>query len=99
MYFLTALVCTLIAGGLWLAFRNRNKLHLEILAIIYGAATLMWLIDCFSGLINEGVFLSFDDPNDGWIAVGTLIGGIFLWLVISFILNNKEKTSEQIEQK
>ena len=91
MYFLTALVCALISGALWFIFRNRKRLHLEILAIAYGAATLMWLIDCFFTLAEEGVFLSFDDPIDGWISIATIIGGLFFWLILSFILNNKEK--------
>ena len=54
----------------------------------------MWLIDCiFSAAGGEG-FLSFDDPKDGWVALWTLIGGVMLWLILSFILNNKEKVKE-----
>lgn len=90
MYFLTALGCTLIAGALWFFFRDRKALRLDILTIIFGAATLMWLIDCiFSAAGGEG-FLSFE-PLDGWIALATVGAGTFLWLVIAFILNNNEK--------
>ena len=91
MYFLTALICALITGALWFFFRDRKRLHLEVLPIVFGAATLMWLVDCFFTLAEEGEFLSFNDPIDGWIAIATVIGGIFLWLIISFILNNREK--------
>ena len=94
MYFLTALVCTLIAGGLWFFLKDRKRLHLEVLAIIYGGATLMWLIDCFAGLIEEGEFLSFTDPMDGWISLFTVIGGLFIWLLVSFILNNRQQIKE-----
>ena len=91
MYFLTALACTLVSGLLWFLFRQRKNLHLEILTITFGAATLMWLVDCiFSAAKGEG-FLSFDDPKDGWIALWTVLGGLFLWLLLSFIFNNKEK--------
>ena len=91
MYFLTALACTIIGGVLWFFFKDRKALHLDILTITFGAATLMWLVDCiFSAAGGEG-FLSFDDPKDGWVALWTLIGGIFFWLVLSFIFNNKEK--------
>ena len=91
MYFLTALGCTLIAGVLWFFFKDRKGLHLDILAIIFGASTLMWLIDCiFSAAKGEG-FLTFDDPVDGWIALATLASGLFLWLVVSFVLNNNRK--------
>ena len=93
MYFLTALACTIIAGLLWFFFRDRKNLHLEILAISYGAATLMWLVDCiFSAAGGEG-FLSFEFPTDGWISLWTVLGGIFIWLVLAFIFNNKEKTA------
>ena len=91
MYFLTALICALISGALWFFFRDRKKLHLEVLPIVFGAATLMWLVDCFFSLAEEGEFLSFGDPVDGWIAIATVIGGLFLWLIVSFILNNREK--------
>lgn len=91
MYFLTALVCAIISAILWFFFRNRKALHLEILAITYGAATLMWLIDCIASAIGGEGFLSFDDPKDGWIALATFIGGLFFWLVISFVLNNSKK--------
>lgn len=94
MYFLTALVCTLIAGALWFFFRDRKGLHLDILAIIFGAATLMWLVDCFFTLAEEGVFLDFSDPKDGWIALWTFVGGVLTWLILSFILNNKKRITE-----
>ena len=94
MYFLTALACTAISAVLWFIFRDRKKLHLDFLTIIYGAATLMWLIDCiFSAAKGEG-FLDFEDPQGGWIALATLVGGVLFWLVLSFILNNKDKPQE-----
>ena len=91
MYFLTALVCTIVAGVLWLFFRDRKGLHLDLLAITFGAATLMWLVDCIASAIGGEGFLSFDDPMDGWVALWTLLGGIGLWLVVSFDLNNGKK--------
>lgn len=91
MYFLTTLVCTIIAGVLWFFFKDRKQLHLDILAITFGAATLMWLIDCiFSAASGEG-FLSFDDPLDGWISLAAFGGAILFWLIMSFILNNNKK--------
>ena len=93
MYFLVSLGLTIIACLLWFFFRDRKALHLDILAISYGAATLMWLIDCFATLIEEGEFLSFDFPTDGWISLATFFGGILIWLVVSFILNNRQKVT------
>ena len=94
MYFLVALACALISGALWFIFKDRKGLHLEILAITFSAATLMWLIDCiFSAAKGEG-FITFDDPKDGWIALFTLLGGVFFWLVFSFVLNNKQKVAQ-----
>ena len=105
MYFLTALACTIIAGVLWFFFRDRKKLHLDVLAIIYSAATLMWFGDCiFSAIKGEGFLTLKVDPSDaqamagfardGWIAVWTVLGALFLWLLISFILNNRQKEAK-----
>lgn len=91
MYFLTALVCTIVAGVLFYFFRDRKGLHLDFLTITYGAATLMWLVDCIASAIGGEPFLSFDDPQDGWVALWTLLGGIGLWLLVSFIMNNGKK--------
>lgn len=91
MYFIVALVSALIAGVLWFFFKDRKGLHLDILAIIFLAATVMWLVDCiYSAASGEG-FLSFDDPLDGWIALWTILGGLFAWIVVSFILNNSKR--------
>lgn len=91
MYFLTTLVCTIIAGVLWFVFRDRKSLHLDILTITFGASTLMWLIDCIFSIAKGEPFISFNDPIDGWIALAAFIGAIFFWLVISFVLNNNKK--------
>ena len=91
MYFLTALVLAIATGLLWFFFRDRKALHLEILAITYGASALMWLIDCIASSIKGEGFLSFEFPTDGWISLATVLGGLFLWLLLSFILNNKDK--------
>ena len=94
MYFLAALICAIIAGALWFFFRDRKNLHLDILALTYVAATAMWLIDCIFTAAEGEPFLSFDDPVDGWIALWTVLGGIFLWLAVSFVLNNRKKVVE-----
>ena len=94
MYFLLALFCTLVAGALWFFFRDRKALHLDVLAITFGASTLMWLMDCIASAIAGEGFLSFD-PLDGWIALATVGAGIFLWLVLAFIFNNSAKKVNQ----
>ena len=102
MYFLVALGCTIIAGVLWFFFRDRKGLHLDILTIIFGAATLMWLGDCIFTAAEGEPFLTLSvDPNDlealegfkqdGWVAVWTVLGGLFLWLILCFIFNNRQK--------
>ena len=93
MYFLTALACSLIAGALWFFFRNRKGLHLDILTIVFGAATLMWLIDVIFTAAEGEAPLEFG-TQDGYIALWTVLGGIALWLLLSFILNNRKITSE-----
>ena len=86
MYFLTALACSIASAILWLFNKSRKELHFEVLAISFGAATLMWLIDCiFSMNAGEG-FLSFEFPTDIWISIWTIFAGAAFWLVARFIM-------------
>lgn len=91
MYFLTALIAAIVSLVLWIIFKDRKTLHLELLAITFGAATLMWLVDCIASAASGEAFLDFSDPQDGWIALWTLLGGLFVWILLSFIFNNKQK--------
>ena len=95
MYFLVALGATLIAGALWFFFRDRKGLHLDVLAIIFGASTIMWLIDVIFTAASGEAPLEFGE-TDGWISLWTILGGVGLWLLLSFILNNSKK---QVEAK
>ena len=90
MYFLVALACTLIAGALWFFFRDRKGLHLDILTIVFGSSTVMWLIDVIFTAAEGEAPLGFE-AQDGWISLWTVLGGIALWLLLSFVLNNSKK--------
>ena len=94
MYFITALVCAIICGLLWFFFRDRKGLHLEVLTITFGAATLMWLIDVIFTAASGETPLEFG-VQDGYIALWTVLGGIGLWVVLSFILNHKDKVVKE----
>ena len=91
MYFFTALIAAIVSLVLWIIFKDRKALHLELLAITFGAATLMWLVDCIASAAGGEAFLDFSDPQDGWIALWTLLGGVFVWILLSFVFNNKQK--------
>ena len=90
MYLIVTFVSAIISGILWFIFKDRKKLHLDILTIAFSAATLMWLVDAFVAVANGEPFVSFE-ASDGIIAIATVVGGLFLWLLVGFILNNKEK--------
>ena len=94
MYFLTALICTVITGALWFVFRNRPRLHLEVLTITFAASTLMWLIDVIYTASEGEAALSFE-PLDGWISLWTVVGALFLWIVLGFIFNNNVKEEKK----
>ena len=91
MYFLVALFLALVSACLAYVFRKHKVLHLEILAITYGAATLMWLIDCIASAIEGEGFLSFEIPLDIWISLWTFLGGLLFWGVIVLVLYYKNK--------
>ena len=91
MYFLVSLGLAIIAGVLWFFFKDRKALHLDVLTIIFGAAALMWFIDCIFTAAGGEPFLDFEDEKGGWISLWTLLGGVGFWLLLSFIFNNKDK--------
>ena len=92
MYFLVALGLAALSTGLWYFLKHKKKeLHFEILAITFGAATLMWLIDCIASAVQGEGFLSFDMPIDIYISIWTLAAGVVFWGIITLILNIKKK--------
>ena len=96
MYFLTALVVTICFVCLWLLLKNKKEWHFEYGAIIFGAATAMWLIDCIASAVKGEGFLSFEMPTDLWISVWTLVGGLLFWcaIVVGKILIEKKNKAK-----
>ena len=95
MYFLVALGMTLISVALYLFVKTKKNLHFEVAAITFGAATLMWLIDCIVSAIEGEGFLSFEMPVDLWISIWTVVGGIAFYGVMLLIFSIKEKIEKQ----
>jgi hypothetical protein len=91
MYFLTSLFCAAISWTFFWFSKDKKDLHLDVLAIIFSSSTIMWLVDCFFSLADGQPFISFSDPKDGWIALWTVFGGIFLWLIITVVINFGKK--------
>ena len=93
MYFLTALACTLIAVLLWVLLKDKKHLHLEYLAITFGGATMMWLVDCIASALGGEGFLSFEMPTDLYISLWTIAGGLLFYgvlIAVIFIVERKK---------
>ncbi len=93
MYFLTTLAATLITALFYFLFRKVRKLHLEVLLIAYGSATVMWLIDCFHSLIKGEGFLSIEIPTDIYISLLTIFLGLAFWLIVALVMNHHSKSN------
>ncbi|MBQ6730828.1 MAG: hypothetical protein IJR08_02855 [Bacilli bacterium] len=98
MYFLVALGMSIISLCLFLFVKTKRNLHFEFLVFTFGAATLMWLIDCIAGAIEEGQFLSFELPLDIWISVWTVVGGIAFYLLLLLIFTIKDKKQKVVTE-
>ena len=96
MYFLVALGMTLISLCLLLFVKTKKNLHFGILTIIFGAATLMWLIDCIASAIEGEGFLSFEIPLDIWISLWTVGGGLIFYAIMLLIFFIKEKRETNV---
>ena len=94
MYFLVALVLALASTCVWYFLREKKALHLEVLAITYGAATLMWLVDCIASAAGGEGFLSFEMPTDIYISIWTFGAGLLFWGVITLVLYLKNKKAK-----
>lgn len=94
MYFLVALGMALISLCLFLFVKPKKNLHFEVAAIVFGAATLMWLIDCIASAIEGEGFLSFEIPVDIWISVWTVVGGLIFYGIILLIFLLKDRKKE-----
>lgn len=95
MYFLVALGMTVISVLLYLFVKTKKDLHFGVLAIIFGSATLMWLIDCIVSAIEGEGFLSFEIPLDIWISLWTVGGGLLFYLVMLLIFYLKDKKANK----
>ena len=94
MYFLTALTVTICFVCLWLFVKPKKPLHFEYGAIIFGAATAMWFIDCVVSAIGGEGFLSFEMPLDLYISIWTLAGGLLFYIAIvvgKYLIDKKKQ--------
>lgn len=97
MYFLVALILAICTGVIWYLLRQKKELHLEILPITYGAATLMWLIDCIASAAKGEGFLSFEIPLDIWISLWTLGAGLLFWgaiLLVTYLIKKSKSKKD-----
>ena len=85
MYFLTALASTAIFVLLWQVVKTEKPYHFEYGALIFGAATGMWLIDCIASAAGGEGFLSFEMPTDAWISLWTVVGGFVFYAAVVWI--------------
>jgi len=100
MYFLTALLFTIVFILLWLLVKGKKELHFEYGAIIFGGATAMWFIDCIASAIEGEGFISFEELSlDLWISLWTALAGLFLWCAIVVIPLIIKKNKEKKEAK
>ena len=100
MYFLTALLFTIIFVLLWLFVKTKKPLHFEYGAIIFGGATAMWLIDCVASAIEGEGFISFEEIGlDLWISLWTVLAGLFLYCAIIVVPLIIKKIKEKKESK
>ena len=96
MYFLTALACTAIFVLLWQVVKTDKPYHFEYGALIFGAATAMWLIDCIASAAGGEGFVSFEMPTDLWISIWTAVGGFLFYAAVVWVkyFVDKEKKNK-----
>ena len=86
MYFLLSLVAAITFTLLWIFAKPKKPLHFEYGALIFGGATIAWLIECIKFAIEGDGFIRFDQLwIDTVIAFWTLFFGMLIYCGAVFI--------------
>jgi len=86
MYFLISLTLALIFLCLFLFMKDKKKFHFEYGALIFGGATIAWLIVCINYSMEGDGFIRVDQLwIDFLISLLTLVGGLLIYFSALFI--------------
>ncbi|GEM_PF-1237972 len=84
MYFIALSLLAIISGFLWYRNRESNRYRLDILSLISGGATVMFLVDSLYRYLEEGIFIEFS--TEALTLSGLLVlVAVSLWLVVLII--------------
>jgi hypothetical protein len=88
MTLLIAVFAAVISTVVWYV-RPESNLKIGMLALMYWAASLMWLVDAVTEYISEGAeyFLpaASDMLNDAYLGISVVALGLVIWLVTVLI--------------
>ena len=96
MYFLTSLLASITFTLLFIFVKNKRHWHFEYLALIYGGATVAWLVECIKFAMEGDGFIRFDQLwIDTVISFWTLFFGFVIYLGALFIPKLIKKHQEK----
>ena len=81
MYFLASLLAAITFTLLWIFLKQKKSLHFEYGALIFGGATIAWLIVCINYAMEGDGFIRVDQL---WIDLVKSFWTLFFGLVIYF---------------
>ena len=102
MCLLMSLLVTLIFILLFLLIQQKRNLHFEYGAILFGGASLVWLVDGIVAWMEGDGFISFGSLGmDLIIGAYSIVLGLLLWLIIILIpfITKKCKEKRKINNK
>lgn len=104
MTLLISALTALIFAFLWYFKDYKNKFHLGTMAIIFGAASLMWLVDAIYEYATQGAEVYFNPSvqsilNDALLGLAVVALGLIIWFIILLIKDPMGYRKKKIEEK
>lgn len=89
MTLLISIFAAVISTTVWYVSKQARKLKVSVLCYLFWGASLMWLVDAVTELINDGAAYftpSVSDMiNDGFLGLSVVALGLVIWIVIVLI--------------
>ena len=94
MTLLITLFAAIISTILWYT-KDKSRMKLGVLSLIYWGATLMWLVDAVAEYIELKESYFAQDPkdmlNDAFLGLSAVALGLLVWLVVVLLKDPKKR--------
>ncbi len=89
-------IAAVVAAIIWYMRTPSNVNRVGVLALMYGAAALMWCVDGIASLIEGNGFIELADGavmrDDALLGIVVVVVGLAAWAVYLLVVNRNRKS-------